>query len=131
MKIKTAELTGKPLDWALAKTKVSNWAEIVQDKKVELIDGKVCVTAFGGVREFVDHTDHALCLGFIEKHLIDVTYEPRHKDCPMWVARIPRWGLNYGITPSEAVARCVVQMQLGDEVDVPDELCVGGLNHEK
>lgn len=29
----------------------------------------------------------------------------------------------HGKTLAEAVARCVVQMRLGDEVDVPDELC--------
>jgi len=113
MKIKTAELTGKALDWALAKAL----------KKTPALNFKrdVCVSEIMGWQPF-SHTDPATCLGLIERHMIDVTYEPRHKDCPMWVARMPRWGLNYGSTPAEAVARCVVQMQLGDEVEVPSEL---------
>lgn len=124
MEIKTAELTGIALDWALAKTKVSNWAEIVQDKKVELIDGKVCVTAFGGVREFVDHTNPATCLGLIEEHVISID-----KNMPVGAGvggwRVfPKKGVSSnGSTVAEAVARCVVAMQLGDEVEVPDELC--------
>lgn len=119
MKIKTAELTGIALDWALAKALGAK--KLIANYKGVWVDDEGFMVG-NDRRGWIAHTDPATCLGFIEKHLIDVTYEPRHKDCPMWVARIPRWGLNYGITPSEAVARCVVAMRLGDEVDVPSEL---------
>jgi hypothetical protein len=116
MKIKTAELTGNPLSWALAKAV----------GKIPYFIGAIHVEGGG---EF-GYTDPATCMGLIERRNLDVN----HRD-PLRLGEsvLVSWGdpndFAYGYwfargkTLAEAVARCVVQMRLGDEVEVPDELC--------
>ena len=121
MKLLTAELTGKPLDWALAKAKGLEVA-------VSFDDDVIVPRVRGGLVwvKFKGHTDPALCLGLIEDHVISID-----KNMPVGAGNgvggwrvFPKKGVSSnGSTVAEAVARCVVAMHLGDEVDVPDELC--------
>lgn len=123
--IKTAELKDKALDWSLAKTKVSNWAEIVHDARIEVIDGKVCITSFGGMRRFIDHTDLATCLESIKDYKLEHKWpvpDYTRGTVLVWGGQSISSKSARGKTLEEAVARCVVAMRLGDEVEVPSEL---------
>ena len=122
MKVKTAELDGLALDWAVAV------ARNMPDIKI-----------FGPVR----HNDR----GWIE-----VRFNPDHRAIPTgrydpsinpefswpiielegitlrcglhgWDAELEEFdAISHGPTPLIAACRCVVTSRLGDEVDVPDEL---------
>lgn len=108
MKVKTSELTGAALDWAVAKsegckgnftvdgyspsTKWSQGGPIIEWEMIKL----------------VPHTDA----------LWDAMYRDQN---------IP----NDGPTPLIAAMRCYVARKLGDEVDVPDDLVWDELIYEK
>ena len=121
MEIKTAELTGKPLSWVLAKA--------LNKRPALSFEREVVVSEIVGWQLF-DYADPATCMGLIDLHKIDIN----HRD-PLRLDRsvLASWGdpndFAYGYfsargkTLAEAVARCVVAMRLGDEVEIPDELC--------
>ena len=115
MKIKTAELTGRPLDWAVAKCE-------------------------GNEFTYEDHPAHELlCLDYstdwwqggpiIEREEIGISRNAPCSKNREWEARPSitakgaggKWG--YGPTPLIAAMRCYVASKLGDEVEVPEELC--------
>lgn len=124
MKIKTAELTGIALDWALAKA--------MNADKVWIDHGYVDVNArfHLHVYEPFNHTDPATCLGLIKQYRasIDHTEHAPQIEVSIWYALTDEADPDFdcqsviGDTVEQAVARCVVQMRLGDEVSVPDEL---------
>jgi hypothetical protein len=98
MKIKTSELTGAALDWAVAMTE--NWAGA--DFKVKPYS-----------------TDWAQGGPIIEREKIAIDF-----DGAAWCASDNHKPLaNYGPTILIAAMRCYVASKLGDEVDVPEELC--------
>ena len=111
MKIKTAELTGAALDWAVA---TANGDYPQWDAEWE-----VFYAANGDDMDY--STDWAQGGPIIERETLDVMFEG-----PEWYAYM-RWEnktLQYdGATPLIAAMRCYVASKLGDEVDVPDELC--------
>jgi predicted hydrocarbon binding protein len=117
MKLKTAELTGKPLSFALAQA--LGYTQIQTH-----VSGKVFATMPDGGREHVDHTDPATCMGLIKEYCIQLF--------PFCDGEIVRWDADIRPdisivncdTPEQAVARCVVAMRRGDSVDVPDDLGV-------
>ena len=112
MKLLTANLTGKALDWALAKA--------MNADKVWIDHGYVDVNArfHLHVYEPFNHTDHALCMGLIKSHIYKIT--ATHGG---WEAFSDSGNRQFSDdTLEQAVARCVVAMRLGDEVDVPEEL---------
>ena len=110
MKIKTAELTGPALDWAVGtvlKLPAPYWNE-----------GR-CATY---------STDWAQGGPIIEREEISIYHEiPAMRDS-IWQARPSlsakgaggRWGI--GPTPLIAAMRCFVASKLGDEVEIPEEL---------
>jgi hypothetical protein len=100
MKLKTTELQGAALDWAVAKCEVGDAINDIDDPHFY-------------------STDWALAGPIIEREGITVR---RYTDA-LWDASIGR--LDYvadGPTPLIAAMRCYVASQLGDEVEVPDEL---------
>lgn len=117
MKIKTAELKGKALDWAL------NHALMLERGFVPEIAG-----ALGEPSEMYNHTDPAVCLWLIKAYRANIEVEHAPK-VTIWYEITDSDGEDFdavsaiGDTIEQAVARCVVAMRLGDEVDVPDELC--------
>lgn len=120
MKIKTAELTGHALDWALA---------VVLELGPCVMNGRVLTAKapFGwpidGVRVF-GHAYPATFVGLIKEHCVQLYPFCRDGKAVHWDADIRPYIRVAGCdTPEQAVARCVVAMRLGDEVDVPDELC--------
>ena len=121
MKIKTAELKGKALDWAL------NHALMLEHGFVPEIAG-----ALGEPSEMYEHTDPAVCLWLIKEYrasIDQVEHDPKVQ-VTIWYEITDSDGSDFdavsaiGDTLEQAVARCVVQMRLGDEVDVPEELVV-------
>lgn len=123
MKMITAELTGLALDWALAVAlkKRARYCSIYKalvfddcEDNVYLFahtDPAMCIKLIKKYRANVDHTEHAPQIEVSIWHALTDDADPDF-DC-QWVV---------GDTVEQAVARCVVQMRLGDSVSVPDEL---------
>ena len=128
MKIKTADLIGPALDWAVG-TALNLPVEICQIFQYGRPNG-----------------EHYISIGETDKDGAEVTFEPSEEwsqggpliqqECldvrvfaehgapdggPYWISeRYPAVG--HGPTPLIAACRCLVTSRLGDEVDVPDEL---------
>lgn len=102
MKIKTSELIGAALDWAVAKC---------EGLKGVVADGPV-------MREYHPSTNWGQGGPIIEQWAIDLLYRDsvwralRHVgDCPT---------MGSGPTPLVAAMRCYVSSRLGDEVEIPE-----------
>ncbi|MBD2797706.1 DUF2591 family protein [Xenorhabdus sp. 18] len=118
MKLKTSELTGRALDYAVLRVK---------------LDGLIGNTLIGACINggYSPSTDWKLCGQLIERYLDDLT----HMGClgSHWVASLrtsttdnfPFHKVGTGVTPQVAICRAVVSAQLGDEVEIPDELLEG------
>jgi hypothetical protein len=94
--MKTSELTGTALDWAVAKCKgeLEYWPEIEYSTN----------WAQGGP--------------IIERERIEV----RPYDGVKWIATDNLTNHTVGPTPLIAAMRCYVASKLGDDIDVPEEL---------
>ena len=114
--MKTSELTGAALDWAVA--------------KCEQTAGKNIREGYGGSLLVVDANDFGAPAAYstnwsqggpiIERWEIDTT----KAGVRTWRARTVSSGRPYegiGPTPLIAAMRCYVASKLGDEVEVPDE----------
>ena len=121
MKIKTQDLTGPALDWAVAKAGggakniavfldghsrlgmynySSNWAQggpIIEQEGIELL----CNLTAEEAAQFI---------------------EGSHADWRAAKRPIGRNTRSFGTTPLIAAMRCYVASKLGDEIDVPDDL---------
>jgi hypothetical protein len=114
MKIKTDELTGAALDWAVAK------CEGIEVRQVE----GVLVDPLG--LQFSPSIDWSYGGMVIERHWIELVPWPNESDeNDRWQAiqnDLPIRVYYQGPTPLVAAMRCYVASKLGDEVEVPDEL---------
>lgn len=107
MKIKTNELTGTALDWAVAACEET--------------------TARGLVSHAKYSTDWAQGEPIIEREWISIWHVGKHLYATAWKA--DQGGLFYSgasSTPLIAAMRCYVFSKLGEEVDIPDELVLPG-----
>ena len=110
--MKTAELTGAAIDWAVASCEGVEW---------ESADSFLAYHEPGDMNY---STDWAQGGPIIEREGITVEYLHDSR----WVARHPtakrhsRSIFGDGHTPLIAAMRCYVASKLGDEVEVPDEL---------
>ena len=107
--MRTSELTGAALDWAVAKCEDPSWEtnEFQLYREWHLENWK-------------PSTDWAQGGPIIEREGIDVLTHAEHG----WTAG---YGNNTGLygngdTPLVAAMRCYVASKLGDDVDVPEEL---------
>lgn len=134
MKIKTAELIDRPLDWAVAMAlggtglwydTVGTWWFTLNGKDRALSSG------WSEAQNFNPSTNWAqggpiierekLCVGY--RHQLDPEYVPLLDPATVCWARTTAGGyLNCGPTPLIAAMRCFLTKALGDEVDVPAEL---------
>ena len=99
--MKTSELTGVALDWAVAKA-IGEYKPVAVPKY---------------------SSDWAQGGPIVEREKIDLSWdvELAHKD-GWWRAEIDVMYESEGQTPLIAAMRCYVASKLGDEVEVPDEL---------
>jgi hypothetical protein len=121
MQIKTSELTGAALDWAVAKTADyltqlgDHWMVTLPkvSARMNFVPGPRCV--------FTPSTRWAQGGPIIEQELIELSIDGASND-GMWVAKSPDWHAPAsGPTPLVAAMRCYVAAKLGDTVDVPPQ----------
>lgn len=126
MKIKTSELLGDPLDFAVAK---AIGAPISRRSGGMICDGEVVLMAPCGQKVWSPSTDWSQGGPLIDR--FDVYFDRYPLDQPGFVvARIGmdyQAGSNYFNNPSSpnrliAACRAIVSDKLGDEVDIPEEL---------
>ena len=112
--MKTSELIGSALDWAVAKCE---GCEI-------LITGKQ-INIAGPRSPFAPDEDWAQGGPIIEREKISLDALTGYSE-PMWMANVFDYEdltcRMYGPTPLIAAMRCYVASKLGDEVDIPEEL---------
>lgn len=116
MKIKTMELTGAALDWAVAKCEGLFCFGYRSDGERFAVENND-----GGVEGFMPSTNWAQGGPIIERWVSDLSQRGE------WYAQIqindvPEYAQATGPTPLVAAMRCYVASQLGDEVEIPDEL---------
>ncbi|CDG86454.1 hypothetical protein XBFFL1_520002 [Xenorhabdus bovienii str. feltiae Florida] len=102
-------------------------AKPVNDAKwlLKLPSGQTVATG-GRYYSFKPSTDWSICGQLIDKYNIELVNELL--DCVLfWSANCNYVSDDYldGQTPQIAICRAVVAAQLGDEVDIPDELVEG------
>jgi hypothetical protein len=110
--MKTAELTGAALDWAVT--------------QIEYTD-KHPISVWRNFRDECHYsTDWAQGGPIIEREKIDVFWQ-NHQHA--WVGSMSRGAnkigfrhLQYGNTPLIAAMRCYVASKMGDEIEIPEEL---------
>lgn len=117
MKLKTSELTGAALDWAVAKCEGGYAPSVDTD-----IDATKRINYGGMYPEWSTDWSHGGPI--IEREGMLIAPDP----CG-WEARHPGDDGDsteaVGPTPLIAATRCYVASKLGDEVDVPEELMEG------
>ena len=132
MKIKTRDLTGPALDWAVAKAADylsrlgDHWMVTLPGVHVRMnfVPGPRCV--------FTPSTRWAQGGPIIEREFISVSPGEWDIDAIPVVQSMCAWSLQaeihgdkpfyYGPTALIAAMRCYVASKLGDEVDIPEEL---------
>jgi hypothetical protein len=125
MKLKTNELTGAALDWAVAKC-VGMRVYVGHNHTMtgpEISDAELVDMDVDGNTRYAPSTDWAQGGPIIEREGIDL-YHQRQSDLSVaWVATGDS-GESEHIAPTPLIAtmRCFVASKLGDEVDVPEEL---------
>lgn len=117
--MKTSELTGAALDWAVAKCE-GVFVEYVNDGITR------CLLTRAGAM-FNPSTNWAQGGPIIEREQIETICNGMQPDGLEWVARTQaeKWTrepLESGPTPLIAAMRCYVASKLGEEVEVPQEL---------
>lgn len=120
MRIKTSELTGAALDWAVAKCK---------GRGIEFEDPRDPWLTLDGISDqplhsYTPSTDWAQGGPIIEREGIAVrmSFDDEHKG---WTAIIWAHKTTFfedGPTPLIAAMRCYVASKLGDDIDIPEEL---------
>jgi hypothetical protein len=125
MKIKTSELTGAALDWAVAKCEPDDTLAIYFDEDT---GEPLCYDDWEDNQEYKPSTDWAQGGPIIEREIISVSHDTAGSTIE-WAAWTPApirdeaEAFGYGPTPLIAAMRCYVASKLGDTVDVPEELC--------
>jgi hypothetical protein len=107
--MKTSELTGAALDWAVAKAEnLTNWD-----------DDRLCFINAPHGEDFEPSTNWAQGGAIIERECICIfTTMGVH-----WWAKIEETGTEFeSAAPLIAAMRCYVASKLGDEVNIPEEL---------
>ena len=121
--MKTSELTGVALDWAVAKCA---GVEIIEDYSLKsypllIVPGEEHIVD-DGYAGYSPSTDWAIGGPLIEREGIDVVFRPGDKLPGFWDAYGP--GTPHGFsapTPLVAAMRCFCASKLGDEVTIPEE----------
>ena len=114
MKVKTQDLTGAALDWAVAYcTGYDDWdGECFTDDP----DGYPCALFLDDYRPSENWSQGG---PLIEQALLVVSPDPKYG----WQCRAYMDTITYkGSTPLMAAMRCYVVQSVGDEIDIPEEV---------
>lgn len=129
MKIKTSELTGAALDWAVGTCEGWRNLRLHHYRTIDPTPPALVMDHDFGWTELsnLDYsTDWAQGGPIIERERIDLQAKINAgSDYDEWLATIgigSKQRRRYGPTPLIAAMRCFVASKLGDEVDVPEEL---------
>jgi hypothetical protein len=114
MKVKTSELTGAALDWAVAKCEGLLAYGYKDDAGLLLI-----TLSTGEAEYFIPTMKWEQGGPIIEREKITVEYTG---DPDKWCACIMADQEVYGPTALIAAMRCYVASELGDDVEIPEEL---------
>lgn len=125
MKIKTQDLTGPALDWAVAKAE--GLLKEQRNKGIDFIapDFHGCHWVRSGAW-FRPSTDWAQGGPIIDREDINLMHaEPGSMNDQAGIQCTAHKNGLYsdGITPLIAAMRCYCSAKLGDEIDIPEELC--------
>ena len=112
--MKTSELTGAALDWAVARCEGIVWEQ-----------GDLDAGEYGP--GFAPATDWAHAGPIIEREEIELTFDRANETDTLWRSEMfDMEGVSiaheYGPTPLIAAMRCYVASKLGDEIEIPEEL---------
>jgi len=123
MKVKTSELIGPALDWAVAKAEGYDEGWLARQMGNPNPHTRA-IPAFS--------TDWSQGGPIIEREFISISPGEWDVDATPMVQNICAWSLKaeihgtekfyYGPTPLVAAMRCFISSKIGDEVDVPEEL---------
>ena len=118
--MKTSELTGAALDWAVAKCEPDSTLELYFDNET---GEPLCHDDCYDNQEFRPSTDWAQGGPIIERDGIWLQPEVgKEETASAWYAVSMDGHDAYGPTPLIAAMRCYVTSKLGDEVEIPEEL---------
>ena len=106
--MKTAELTGIALDWAVG---------YVMGEKLRILERQIVWP-----EDYSPSTDWSQSGPIIEREMVCLI--PPRAGIELWEAYHPDFPQeeHYGPTPLIAAMRCYVASKLGDEVEIPEEL---------
>ena len=134
MKIKTSELTGAALDWAVAKCedvavelhtvemiKARRLRSLTEDEASSLPAPKPYLV-IPGTGQAQYSTDWSQGGPIIEREGLLIRPQPGKEAWDSWKHGADNPCYTVGRTPLIAAMRCYVASKLGDEVEVPDEL---------
>lgn len=125
MKVKTDELSGAALDWAVAKCE-GQQVYIAHNHTMTgvcILDAELVDMDVDGPRDFCPSRDWAQGGPIIEREEIGSFHYIHGFHGPTWSASIGSGGFQQdGPTLLIAAMRCFCRSKLGDEVDVPEEL---------
>ena len=116
--MKTSELSGAALDWAVAKCEPDDTLAIYFD---EVTGEPLYHDDWQDNQMYKPSTDWAQAGPIIEREWIDL----HCVNDSLWEAECPAFGglaMQNGPTPLIAAMRCYCASKLGDEVDIPKEL---------
>lgn len=120
--MKTSELTGAALDWAVAKCEPDDTLAIYFDEDT---GEPLCYDDWKDNQEYKPSSDWSQGGPIIEREGLQLRKRnDHHFPAPFWQAG--QWSditLTPGPTPLIAAMRRYVASKLGDTVDVPEELC--------
>lgn len=122
MKIKTSELTRAALDWAVAKAKGETVTWEGKGTHAFLTTSEIRFLAdWDTAQEYSPSTDWAMGGPIIEREWIDL----HCVNDSLWEAECPATGglaMQNGPTPLVAAMRCYVAAELGEEIEIPEQL---------
>lgn len=127
MKIKTSELSGVALDWAVAKAAA---VEVYRRTGGMISDGEFVLMLGDHSAVFSPSTDWSQCGPLIERFGVTIMkYDSSCLDADranLWSAQLDGGNMDSWCadspTPLIAACRAIVAAKLGDEVDVPEGL---------
>ena len=118
--MKTSELTGAALDWAVAKCEDETDVLFAHRQYGKLVVRQAgCHETHDSEWPYAPSTNWAQGGPIIEREGIGFT---QFSDYPQWTAKHPQAICFDGPTPLVAAMRCFVASNLGDDVEIPKEL---------